>query len=251
MEKPHLIMLPGWGMASCVWMPIQEELAKNFQILFVEWDGVHSIDGFKEKVLQLITTKQILSFSLLGWSLGSLVALDIASEYQAQIRDVILIGGTSRFTNHKSDGYHAGWPRYIVERMKCQLQKDKEQTLLTFYDSMFSSIEKKRGDNGRFLQLINKNFCNSETLSLLTGLDYLIQTDFREKLKFIKTPLLLIHGEKDQICPVTASELIASKASSDVTLKVLPDVGHLPFFTNPDQCMVCIKQFIKDGSLYD
>ena len=52
----------------------------------------------------------------MGWSLGSLVTLELASLYPNKIEGLILIGGTSRFTNDMHNTF--GWEQRIVERMK-------------------------------------------------------------------------------------------------------------------------------------
>lgn len=251
MKRTPLIMLPGWGMDKYVWMLMQNTLENFFELFYVDWRGICSVSCFKDRVVQLVTTKKMSSFSLLGWSLGSLVALDIMSEYQLQVKYGILIGATSRFTTDGADGYNAGWPQKIVERMKFQLKRKKEKTLLDFYTAMFSSTEKASGFDRNFLQLVKKKFYGDEILSLSIGLDYLIQMDFREKLSVIKSPLLLIHGDQDQISPLSASEFVYKKVLKEAHFKILPGVGHMPFFTNPDKCLTYIKCFIKEGNYND
>lgn len=245
MNKPHLILLPGWGMEPCVWSPIQDKLSHQFNMSFVDWRGISSLACFKEKVIKLIKSKDLTSFSLLGWSLGSLVALDIAIEYPLYVKNLILIGGTSCFITH--DDYKHGWPQRVVERMKHQLQKYKEKTLGNFYESMFSTYEKTEQYDKHFPQLISEMNLDEKNFSLLIGLDYLIQMDFRHQLKNIKKPCLLIHGEEDQICPLSASEYISNRIAGKVVLKVLPNTGHVPFITNPDICTDYIKRFMEDG----
>jgi pimeloyl-[acyl-carrier protein] methyl ester esterase len=246
MEKKHLIMLPGWGMEAAVWSPLQEALADDFSLLFVEWNGIKTTSCFKERVLQLITERSPESFALAGWSLGSLVALDIASTYSAQASHLILFAGTSRFTVDEATHYENGWQRKIIERMKRQLVRDKEKTLVSFYESMFSSCEREQGELTRFLDTINKNFKGDDIDSLLIGLDYLIETDFREKVEQITSPLLMIHGEEDTICPSSASQYMVNRVGEKATLQLMPGTGHVPFFTKPQECSGWIKEFIGE-----
>lgn len=117
MNKPYLVMLPGWGMNSYIWNPIQEMLSADFELLFVEWKDITSVDGYKEKVVRLMNQYKIDSFSLLGWSLGALVALELASQYTSKIKYIFLISGTSRFTIYKEEQYLIGWNKKIIERM--------------------------------------------------------------------------------------------------------------------------------------
>lgn len=241
MTKPYLIMLPGWSMKNFVWNKINEFLSKDFELIFIEWANVHSLDEFKERVIKIIEQKQISTFSLLGWSLGSLVAQDIASDNLWNIKHLILIGGTSSFVQHKEDRYNIGWNKIIVERMKSQLYKKPQETLSNFYEAMFSKEEKQKGYDKQFLQMVEYNIENQSLDSLTLGLDYLIQKDLRTKLSDINIPLLIIHGEEDSICPLDAAIYIKSMINHS-NIKIINHGGHIPFFTNPSDCYNAISQ---------
>ena len=247
MIKPYLIMLPGWGMKSFVWNKINEFLSKDFELIFIEWDDVHSLDGFKEKVIKIIEQKQISTFSLLGWSLGSLVAQDIASDNLWDIKQLILIGGTSSFVQHKEDGYNIGWNKRIVERMKANLYKKTQETLYDFYEGMFSNEEKQKGYYNEFLQNVDGTIENQSIDSLALGLDYLIQKDLRTKLLDINIPLLIIHGEEDSICPLDSAIYIKNMLR-DSKIEIIKQAGHIPFFTYPNDCYSAISEFTSKNN---
>lgn len=247
MNKPYLIMLPGWGMKSFVWNKIKELLSKDFQLIYIEWDNINSLDEFKEKVIKTIERKHLSSFSILGWSLGSLVAQDIAADNLWDIKQLILIGGTSSFVQHKETDYNAGWNKRIVERMKSQLYKKTQETLQNFYESMFSSEEKEHGYNIEFSKLAKENLESISIDSLTLGLNYLIETDLRNKVINIKIPLLLIHGEDDSICPLNSSKYIKN-ALPNAKIEILKHSGHTPFFTHPEDCYNAVADFISNNS---
>lgn len=245
MVKPYLIMIPGWGMKSFVWNNINKFLSKDFELIVIEWDNILSLKELKGIVIKIIEQRQLSSFSLLGWSLGSLVAQDIVSDNLWNINHLILIGGTSSFVQHIEDGYNIGWNKRIVERMKSQLYKKPQQTLSSFYNSMFSTEEKLKGYNNQFLEVTNKKIEDSSIDSLALGLDYLIQKDLRDKLSNITIPTLLIHGEEDSICPLESSLYIKNIVSSS-NIKIISKAGHIPFFTNPSDCSNAICKFTKN-----
>jgi len=242
MSKPHLIMLPGWGMKNFVWNKINEFLSKDFQLIFIEWDNVHSLDEFKERVTNVIEQKQISTFSLLGWSLGSLVALDIASDNSWNIKHLILIGATSSFIQHKEDRYNIGWNKRIVERMKFQLYKKTQETLYNFYNLMFSKEEIQKNYDKEFLQMVEDKIENKSIDSLSLALDYLIQKDLRNKLIDINVPILIIHGKEDNICSLDSSMYIKNVVNNS-TIKIINECGHIPFFTKANDCYNAISKF--------
>jgi pimeloyl-[acyl-carrier protein] methyl ester esterase len=243
MAKPYLIMLPGWGMNSLVWNKINKSLENNFELIFIEWNNVLSLNEFRERVIKVIEQKQISTFSILGWSLGSLVALDIVSDNLWNIKNIILVGCTSSFIQHKESGYNIGWNKKIVERMKSKLYKKPQETLYDFYDAMFSKEEKQKGYNNEFLQIVKNNTENQSIYSLALGLDYLIQKDLRTKLSHINIPLLIIQGEDDNICPLDGAEYIKN-ISINSNIEIIKKAGHIPFFTNPNAFYSAISKFI-------
>ncbi len=79
--------------------------------------------------------------------------------------------------------------------------------------------------------------------SLQFGLDYLIETDMRAALKEINVPILLIHGERDVICPLSAACSMAENETA--TLKVVSEAGHALCVTNFEYCANEIIQFVE------
>lgn len=242
MPKPYLIMLPGWGMKKFIWNKLKKFLIEDFELVLVDWHEINSMDEFKKRVLDIMEKKKIRVFSLLGWSLGSLVALDIASDKSLSIENLFLIGSTSCFVEHKEYGCTAGWNKRIIERMKSQLYRHPEQTLHKFYNSMFSIQEKQKNYDMRFLEIAEDSTENLSIDSLITGLNYLIQKDLRSVLPDINIPTLLIHGEKDSICPLYAGLYIKNMIPNS-RIEIIKNGGHIPIFTNPEDCCNVLSQF--------
>ena len=65
----------------------------------------------------------------------------------------------------------------------------------------------------------------------------------REELKEIKVPILLIHGEQDVICPLSAARSMTENSSSE--LKVVSEAGHALCVTNFEYCANEIIQFVE------
>jgi non-heme chloroperoxidase len=60
------------------------------------------------------------------------------------------------------------------------------------------------------------------------------ETDFTEDLKAITVPVLILHGDDDQIVPIADSALLSAKLARKGTLKVYPGLPHGMCTTNPD-----------------
>lgn len=71
------------------------------------------------------------------------------------------------------------------------------------------------------------------------------ETDFTEDLKKIDIPVLVMHGEDDQIVPIAASGLLSAKILRNGTLKVYPGFPHGMPTTNADQINADLLTFCK------
>jgi non-heme chloroperoxidase len=60
------------------------------------------------------------------------------------------------------------------------------------------------------------------------------ETDFTEDLKSITVPVLIMHGDDDQIVPIADSALLSAKLVKNGTLKVYPGLPHGMCTTHPD-----------------
>ncbi|MDP4144719.1 MAG: alpha/beta fold hydrolase [Bacillota bacterium] len=247
MIKHNIIILSGWGMPYMVWDQIYKLLSNNFNLAFVHWNDVDSLSSFKEKTKKIILERNFKSFSLLGWSLGSLVAQEIAHDMKSSIESIILIGGTSSFVQHKEDKYISAWNKRFLEKMKCDiLNKDSESTLIKFNNNMFSKYEKEKSFDFQVLEHLKKHIKEVSAASLIAGLDYLIQTDLRHNLSNLELPILLIHGEMDIICPLEAGQYIKYNTENSDMI-ILKDAGHVPFFTHAIDCYNIIYNFMKEN----
>jgi non-heme chloroperoxidase len=71
------------------------------------------------------------------------------------------------------------------------------------------------------------------------------ETDFTEDLKSVDVPVLLMHGEDDQIVPIADAALIGIKLLKHGTLKTYPGLPHGMCTTHPDVINPDLLAFIK------
>jgi len=74
------------------------------------------------------------------------------------------------------------------------------------------------------------------------------ETDFTEDLKKIDIPVLVMHGDDDQIVPIAAAGLRSAKILKNATLKVYPGFPHGMPATNADQINADLLTFFKGAA---
>ncbi|MEA1008644.1 MULTISPECIES: alpha/beta fold hydrolase [Bacillus cereus group] len=232
MKEPKIIFIPGWGMEEGVWTLVLPYF-KGYSVQCIDWRNVKEKSEFAGRIIEVAHDENVI---LVGWSLGALAAVQAYKKIKA--KGIVLIGGTAKFTN--TSDYTSGWNSLHVERMKKNLMKKKEDTLKRFYENMFTKNELKENTSFEEIAL---NFKGDSIQSLQLGLNYLIETDVRNEVTNVKVPLLLLHGEQDVICPVSAAHSMAE--NTNATLKVVSEAGHALCVTNFEYCANEIIQFVE------
>jgi non-heme chloroperoxidase len=74
------------------------------------------------------------------------------------------------------------------------------------------------------------------------------ETDFTEDLKKIDIPVLVMHGDDDQIVPIVAAGPLSAKLLRKSTLKVYPGFPHGMPATNADQINADLLSFSKGAA---
>ncbi len=71
------------------------------------------------------------------------------------------------------------------------------------------------------------------------------ETDFTEDLKAITVPVLIMHGEDDQIVPIDDSARLAIKLVKKGTLKTYPGLSHGMAATHPERINADLLAFVR------
>ena len=72
------------------------------------------------------------------------------------------------------------------------------------------------------------------------------ETDFTEDLQRLDVPVLIMHGDDDQIVPIADSALLSAKIVKHATLKVYKGLPHGMCTTHAEQINADLLRFIKD-----
>lgn len=215
-----LFLITGWATDQTIWPKWLEQLAlEHEQGDFFEYSSLEKafLTYWQEKQEQI---------SILGWSLGGMLALELALKHSDKIKQVILVSTTAKFT--KVDDYEAGLDATVVRNLQRKLNRNQQETQAGFYQLMFCETEESYKQ--LYLQKYAENFYQLNLCSLHKGLTYLLEQDLRSQLGKINVPCKIIHGLNDQICLPSAAQYL-QKNIVGAKSYFLEGTGHIPFFT--------------------
>lgn len=242
-----LVLLHGWSLSSAVFDEALAALATEFRVLAPDLRGHGDSDpgpgyAFAELAADLrqwLTALQLSRFSLLGWSLGGQVALELCGMSDGAVERLLLIATTPRFTAG-ADWAH-GLPEGQVQAMARNLKRDYRQTMAGFRDLMLAGEETLTEERRQQIEALTG--APPPLAVALAALDGLRHGDQRALLATIACPTLVMHGDLDRIALPGAGRFLA-EGIAGARLARLPGVAHAPFLGCPHQVFRQWREFL-------
>lgn len=245
-----LVLLHGWGLNALVWDDIMPALLKQFEVTVIELPGFgrsplpggdYTLDYLVEHVLKVAPARAV----WLGWSLGGVVAAQIAAHYPERVDAVVTVATNACFVANET--WPQAMPKADFEQFYNFLLEDWQGTLIRFLALQCKDSASMREDVRKLREMLFFHGLPA-TKALRCGLDILRDTDLRPTLAKITAPLLFILGEKDNLVPLKAgAELKAAAPGSDVF--VIGGAAHLPFLSEPELFIQAFTDFLADQHL--
>lgn len=249
-QGPPLVLLHGWSMSHAVFAELADLLATDFHLLIPDLPGhggsTPSIPCRLEVVAGALKgwleQRALEPVSLLGWSLGGQVALQLAVIAPQLIERLLLVATTPRFCG--GDDWTAGLPPAELRILRRGLQRRYLATLGEFFDRQFGDELFEAERRREILQFAVRPVGPPEAEAALETLDLLGHEDLRSALASITQPALVIHGEQDPIIPWAAGRYLADHLPQ-ARLVSLPGIGHAPFLSRPRETAKLVAEFCR------
>ncbi|HCH38743.1 MAG TPA: pimeloyl-[acyl-carrier protein] methyl ester esterase, partial [Enterobacter sp.] len=129
----HLVLLHGWGLNAEVWRCVSEELASHFTLHLVDLPGYGRSRGFGAQTLaqmaQCVLAQAPEKAIWLGWSLGGLVASQVALQAPERVSALVTVASSPCFSAREA------WPGIkpeVLAGFQHQLSEDFQRTVERF-----------------------------------------------------------------------------------------------------------------------
>jgi 3-oxoadipate enol-lactonase len=241
-----LVFLNGLSQSTLAWALTTPHFKNEYKIILLDliFQGqsekkgeVRDFDQHASDVKNLLQELHINKAVLIGLSYGSLVAQHFALLYPHYLEKLVLM---STFA-HKTPYFEAievawgravevgGYPLLFDIMLPSVLGEDYFKNPVIPLDLMKQARADANNDSQALLKLMRATRD---------------RPDYREKLRGIKTPTLILHGEKDLLLlPHMAVEVHRHIAGS--ALEIIPKVGHTLNLEAVPQCASLIKEFLQ------
>src|SRR3990167_11480475 len=249
--NPQLVFIHGWATDSKIWKYQSEEFVNRYGVITLDLPSHAEKDVWSEPTLKPAVEKllqftvhdsQFTGFIGIGWSLGGQALLEAAAKRPGCFKALVLIGVSPCFTATRD--FPFGQSAGVAKRMLKDLKKGFAGTMERFYLLNFTEDELSSADARWFIELYKKPYTKPFRDSAVTSLEALLAIDLRDIIPDIKIPVLIIHGEKDNVCPLNAAKYLAENLPH-ARLEIFKDAGHAPFLTRHKEFNSIVKGFLK------
>jgi non-heme chloroperoxidase len=209
-------------------------------------DSGNDMDTYVEDVKQLARELDLRNAVHIGHSTGGgEVAHYVAHAEPGRVARAVLIGAIPPIML-KSESNPGGLPIALFDQLRAGVAENRAHFYHDFASGPFY------GFNRTGVQPLQGVIDNWVRQGLMGGskaqydcVKALSETDFTEDLKSIDVPVLLLHGDDDQVVPIADSALIGIKLLKHGTLKVYPGYPHGMATTHADEINPDILGFVR------
>lgn len=252
---PAVVLSHGWPLNADAWEDQLFVLASNgFRAIAHDrrghgrssqtWNG-NDMDTYADDLAALVKALDLEAVTHIGHSTGGgEVARYIGRHGTARVKSAVLVAAIPP-TMLKTALNPGGLPMENFDSIRLGVTSDRAQ----YYRELAEPFYGANRPNAMVSQGIKDTFWHQSMMAGLKGaydcIKQFSESVFTEDLKKFDVPTLLIHGDDDQIVPITNSAHLAVQQIPNATLKVYPGAPHGLAVTHRDRFNSDLLEFLK------
>ena len=243
---PPLVLLHGWAMHSEMWGPLLPRLAQRFRVHAVDLPGhgrsaplhAFTLDGIVAALASAFA-RETRPVTVLGWSLGGLVAMRWAQTEPARVGRLALVATSPRFV--AGDDWPHAMSGETLARFGDELHVAWKLTI-----QRFLALQMQGSEHGRatLTALRARIFARGEPSprALFDALAVIRDADVRAEAALIAQPALVVSGARDTLALPEAGRWLAD-CLPNARFALIAGAAHAPFLSHPDAFAAALDGF--------
>lgn len=238
----RIVLLHGWGLNHLCWQAMVAELSEHHHLILVDLPGFGASQPLADYSLEALLNVLQPLFSepavVMGWSLGGMLAVQLAARLPHAITSVITLAANLHFT------CRADWPYglevAVSQSFSAAFKQDANATLKRFAGLLAQGDQTERGLLKTLRQLMTAESLMSQGEQALLLLNQLNNVSV---IKTLTQPVLHIFGDADALVPLSASQAIAALVPRQ-QVQVVSGAGHALLFSCAETVNALVKDFL-------
>ena len=246
MSTTTIGFIPGWGSHADVWMPLIAQLRGTRPHCLLELPGEGDTPAPRGASLaewaDALASRLDGPSVLCGWSLGAMLAMQLALRHPALVEALVLIAPTPSFVA-RADWPH-GLDAHTVDLFRSGFAADPAAIRRRFV-ALQALGDSRRRTVSKALEDAQPAATSQSEGCRADGLTVLAEADLRISSERLALPVRILHGANDALMPVGAAEWLADQLPQG-RLSIFKDCGHAPFLSRPQECAALIGSFLDE-----
>lgn len=239
-----VIFIHGWPLNHEMWEYQLLEISKhNIRCIAYDrrgfgksdrpWQG-YDYDTLADDLNELITQLNLSKVVLVGFSMGGGEVARYIGKYGAEkIAKVVFVSSVTPFRLKTEDNLDGDEKTTFDATIK-KIETDRPAFLSEFSKKFYGTDKVSSAVSASLLEW-NQMLClMCSAKATLDCVRSFSETDFRDDLKKIKIPVLIIHGDADNIVPI--------KASGNKTAELIPQAKYIVYKDAPHGLFITEKE---------
>lgn len=209
------------------------------------WDG-HDMDHYADDVAAVVNHLGVQKAVHVGHSTGGGEVIHyVARHGEDRVAKAVLISAVPPLMV-KTESNPGGLPKEVFDNFQAQVAANRAQFYLDIPTGPFYGYNRPdaKPSEGVIRNWWRQGMMGS-AIAHYDGIVAFSQTDFTEDLKGTTIPVLVMHGDDDQIVPYADSGPLSAKLLRNGTLKTYPGLPHGMPTTHADTINADLLAFVK------
>jgi pimeloyl-ACP methyl ester carboxylesterase len=239
-KGPAVIFQHGFLGGSGIWAPQIAHFSRNYDVIAPDLPGFaasgqllppESLEGFGSLLIKFLDEQSIDRFSLVGHSIGGMIALQVALDYPDRIDRLVLYGtAPSGASRERFESIEQSIARILSQGI--DLQADIVVGTWFVAGAAAPYFEMARAAGSGLLATTAAKIMKSTS-----------EWDVSDRLGEIKAPTLVICGDRDRSCPPNES-LRLWRSIKNVDLAIVPNCSHCVHLERTDLFNGIVSDFL-------
>lgn len=249
-----VVLIHGWPLSGEMWEKQANFLAENgLRVINYDrrgfgrsgqpWNG-YNYDTFAADLNAVLEALDLRGATLVGFSMGGGEVVRYLSKFgSSRVSKAVLISAVPPYLYKGPDNPEGVDPK-IFEQNDKQMREDRPAFLKEFGPKFYGRTTLKHTVSEPVLEWSQEMALQGSLRATLAAAKAWSTTDFREEMKSITTPTLIIQGTGDATVPIDASGRRSVKILPNATLTEYDGEPHGLFLTAADRLNAELLQFI-------
>ena len=259
--KP-VLLIHGWPLSGVMWeYQVNDLVSGGYRVITYDrrgfgkssqpWDG-YDYDTLTDDLKAVIDALKLEDITLVGFSMGGGEVVRYFSRYGGEhVSKAVLISSIAPYML-QTDSNPEGVPKEVFDDMAAQMQDDRIAFLDDFGKTFFGVDMLHKPLSAPLLDYYRSICSLASPRATAACATSFATTDFRQEMKAINVPTLIIHGDADKTVPIDATGKQAAAMIADNDFIVYAGAPHGLFYTEKQKLNIDLLKFLNyDESALD